>query len=66
MKNTEHRTATANIQRSSAWGKSKVNTETKETLTCRSCKECRGYKFAQAEAGIILAAVSLKMKGDYI
>lgn len=50
MRNTEHRTVTANIQRSSEWEKSKVSTETKETLTCRSCKECRGYKFCASRS----------------
>nr|DAI32645.1 MAG TPA: hypothetical protein [Caudoviricetes sp.]DAI49119.1 MAG TPA: hypothetical protein [Bacteriophage sp.] len=50
MRNTEHRTATANIQHSSEWAKSKVSTETKETLTCRSCKECRGYKFCASRS----------------
>lgn len=50
MQNTEHRTVTANIQHSSEWEKSKVSTETKETLTCRSCKECRGYKFCASRS----------------
>lgn len=50
MNNTELRIATANIQRSSEWEKSKVSTETKETLTYRSCKECRGYKFCASRS----------------
>ena len=66
MRNTEHRTATANIQHSSDLVKSKVITETKETLTCRCVRNAEGTSFAPAEAGIILACVLFKKKGDYI
>lgn len=66
MRNTEHRTATANIQHSSEWAKSKVSTETKETLPAVRVRNAEGTSFAPAEAGIILATVLLKMKGDYI
>lgn len=57
MKNTEHHTVTANIQHSSEWAKSKVSTETKETLTCALVRNAEGTSFVQAEAGIILADV---------
>ena len=50
MKKTEPRTATANIQHSSEWAKSKANTEAKETLSCLSCKDCRGYKFCASRS----------------
>lgn len=31
-------------------GKIKSKYRTKETLTCRSCKECRGYKFCASRS----------------
>lgn len=68
MRKTEHRTATENIRPSSEREKSKANTEEKETFTCLSCKDCRGYKFCASRSRDYPCRCFIKneMKGNYI